>query len=266
MSIWDNLRKKRQRTTTITVPESVPMWADPEAGGLGIKTIEARTLVGHAKSDQLQFAVLADVAAATGEHAQAVSGIMRAGRRELEKRAKAEGIPIDEMGKRIQAEAGMDPRKGPGGEVLGPRGHRATARRGERGTAPDRRRQVRAERRAARPRVRRVDGLRARHRRPAGEGHAGAGGGRLRAFHVYLTDRERAPDPPFAWVVSSVCREYPGTLPSAALRELGYDGRDVSDWLLSDIAQLRAYDDIHHHWEAAKRGPGDQLQKPQGRA
>ena len=111
MSIWDNLRKKRQRTTTITVPESVPMWADPEAGGLGIKTIEARTLVGHAKSDQLQFAVLADVAAATGEHAQAVSGIMRAGRRELEKRAKAEGIPIDEMGKRIQAEAGMDPRK-----------------------------------------------------------------------------------------------------------------------------------------------------------
>ena len=35
----------------------------------------------------------------------------------------------------------------------------------------------------------------------------------------------------------------------------------MSDWLLSDIAQLRAYDDIHHHWEAAKRGPGDQLQR-----
>ena len=35
----------------------------------------------------------------------------------------------------------------------------------------------------------------------------------------------------------------------------------MSDWLLSDIAQLRAYDDIHHHWEAAKRGPGDQQQK-----
>ena len=35
----------------------------------------------------------------------------------------------------------------------------------------------------------------------------------------------------------------------------------MSDWLLSDIAQLRAYDDIHHHWEAAKRGPGDQVQR-----
>ena len=111
MSIWDNLRKKRQRTTTITVPESVPMWADPEAGGLGIKTIEARTLVGHAQSDGLQYAVLADLAEATGEHAQAVSGIMRAGRLELEKRAKAEGVSVDEMRERIRAEAGMNHRK-----------------------------------------------------------------------------------------------------------------------------------------------------------
>ena len=111
MSIWDNLRKKRQRTVTIPVPESVPMWADVDDGGLGIKTIEARALVGHAKSDGLQYAVLADVAAATGEHAQAVSGIMRAGRLELEKRAKAEGVSVDEMRESIRREAGMDHRK-----------------------------------------------------------------------------------------------------------------------------------------------------------
>ena len=111
MSIWDNLRAKRQRTATITVPDSVPMWADVEDGGLGIKEIEARTLVGHARSDRLQYAVLADVAEATGEHAQAVSGIMRAGRLELEKRAKAEGVTVDEMRESIRREAGMDNRK-----------------------------------------------------------------------------------------------------------------------------------------------------------
>ena len=35
----------------------------------------------------------------------------------------------------------------------------------------------------------------------------------------------------------------------------------MSDWLLSDISQYRAYHDLHQHWEAAKRGPGDHLQR-----
>ena len=37
--------------------------------------------------------------------------------------------------------------------------------------------------------------------------------------------------------------------------------RGVSDWLLSDIAQYRAYHDIHDHFDAAKRGPGDAFKR-----
>lgn len=102
---WKSL-DKRKRLQTEQVPEHLTMRSE-----WGIESVTFRRMVGHAKIDRLENQGMVDIADASGDKFGAISATMRQARRELEQRAKAEGVSVAVMRERIQAQAESDPVK-----------------------------------------------------------------------------------------------------------------------------------------------------------
>ena len=100
---WKKL-DKRARLQTEEVPENLTM-----RSVYGIENVTFRKMVGHAKIDRLENQGMVDIADAAGAKFDDIAKVMRQGRRELEQRAKAEGVSSAKMRERIRAEAESDP-------------------------------------------------------------------------------------------------------------------------------------------------------------